>query len=385
MNVAVVGIGFIGPVHIEALRRAGVTVRGILGQSAEETRKAAAALNVPVAYDSYDDLLRDPDIHAVHLATPNRLHYPMTSAALEAGKHVMCEKPLAMNTAESAALVQLAQSRPAQAAGVNYNMRFYPLMHHARDMVQSGALGEIYSVRGAYFQDWLLYDTDWNWRLRAEEGGALRAVGDIGTHWLDLITFITGLEIAQLVADLATLIPTRKRPRRAVATFKGKEQAGPVEYDSVPIDTEDWGSVMLRFQGGARGSMNVSQTAAGRKNRLDFEISGAKASIAWDSERPNELWIGHRDAPNELLIKDPSLMSEGAAAIASMPGGHAEGFPDSFKQLYRTFYGYIEAGDFSAPRPFPTFEEGHHELVLCERILQSQREGRWVDVEGRRK
>jgi predicted dehydrogenase len=380
MNVAVVGIGFIGPVHIEALRRAGVTVRGILGQSAEETRKAAAALNVPVAYDNYDDLLRDPDIHAVHLATPNRLHYPMTSAALEAGKHVMCEKPLAMNTAESAALVQLAQSRPAQAAGVNYNMRFYPLMHHARDMVQSGALGEIYSVRGAYFQDWLLYDTDWNWRLRAEEGGALRAVGDIGTHWLDLITFITGLEIAQLVADLATLIPTRKRPRRAVATFKGKEQAGPVEYDSVPIDTEDWGSVMLRFQGGARGSMNVSQTAAGRKNRLDFEISGAKASIAWDSERPNELWIGHRDAPNELLIKDPSLMSEGAAAIASMPGGHAEGFPDSFKQLYRTFYGYIEAGDFSAPRPFPTFEEGHHELVLCERILQSQREGRWVDV-----
>jgi predicted dehydrogenase len=381
MNVAVVGIGFIGPVHIEALRRAGVTVRGILGQSADETRKAAAALNVPVGYDSYDDLLRDPDIDAVHLATPNKLHYPMTSAALEAGKHVMCEKPLAMNTAESAALVQLAQSRPAQAAAVNYNIRFYPLMHHARDLVQRGALGEIYSVRGGYFQDWLLYDTDWNWRLRADEGGALRAVGDIGTHWLDLITFISGLEIAQLVADLATLIPARKRPRQAVATFKGKGQAGPVEYDSVPIDTEDWGSVMLRFKGGARGSMNVSQTAAGRKNRLDFEISGAKASIAWDSERPNELWIGHRDAPNELLIKDPSLMSDSAAAIASMPGGHAEGFADSFKQLYRTFYGYIEAGDFSAPRPFPTFEEGHHELVLCERILQSQREGRWVDVE----
>ncbi len=380
-NVAVVGIGFIGPVHVEALRRAGVTVRGILGQSLQETSAAAAALGVPVAYDSYDDLLRDPEVNSVHLATPNKLHYPMATAALEAGKHVVCEKPLAMNSTETAALVDLAQGHPRQVAAVNYNIRFYPLMHHARDLVQSGAIGEIYSVRGGYLQDWLLYDTDWNWRLQPSEGGDLRAVGDIGTHWLDLTTFISGLRIERLVADLATLVPVRKRPRTAVATFKGKEQAGPVEYDPVEIATEDWGGVLLRYAGGARGAMTVSQTTAGRKNMLEFEIAGSTGALAWNSERPNELWIGHREAPNELLIKDPSLVSDSARAITSMPGGHTEGFPDSFKQLYRTIYGYIAAGDFNAPRPYPTFEDGHHEVVLCERILESQREGRWVDVE----
>lgn len=379
-NVAVVGIGFIGPVHIEALRRAGVHVRGILGVTQQETRTAAAALSVPVAYDRFEDVLLDPEVHSVHLATPNKLHYSMASAALQAGKHVVCEKPLAMNSTESAALVELAQSHPQQVAAVNYNIRFYPLMHHARDLVQSGAIGTVYSVRGGYFQDWLLYDTDWNWRLQPNEGGALRAVGDIGTHWLDLTAFITGLRIERLVADLATLVPVRKRPHKAVATFKGKEQAEPADFDPVEITTEDWGGVILRYAGGAHGTMSVSQTSAGRKNMLEFEISGSNGSLAWNSERPNEMWRGRRDAPNELLLKDPALMSDSARAIAAMPGGHAEGFPDTFKQLYRTIYGYIDAGDFSAPRPFPTFEEGHHEVVLCERILQSQREGRWVDV-----
>lgn len=380
VNVAVVGTGFIGPVHIEALRRAGVTVRGILGRTAEESRSAAAALNVPVAYDNFDDLLRDPEIQSVHIATPNKLHYPMASAALEAGKHVVCEKPLAMNTVESAALLELSNRHPRQAAAVNYNIRFYPLIHHARDLVQSGAIGEIYAVHGGYFQDWLLFDTDWNWRLDPSEGGALRAVGDIGTHWLDLTGFITGLRVERLVADLATLVAARKRPRTAVATFTGKGKAGPADYDLVPIKTEDWGSMLLHYAGGARGSMNVSQVSAGRKNQLSFEISGSQAALAWNSERPNELWIGRRDAPNELLIKDPALMSASASAIAGTPGGHTEGFSDTFKQLYRTFYGYIEAGDFNAPRPFPTFEEGHREIVLSERILQSQHEGRWVDV-----
>lgn len=380
MNVAVVGVGFIGPVHVEALRRAGVTVRGILGRAADESRRAATALNIPVAYDNFDELLRDPEIQSVHIATPNKLHYPMASAALEAGKHVVCEKPLALNTAESAALLALANRHPQQAAAVNYNLRFYPLIHQARDLVRDGAIGEIYSVRGGYFQDWMLYDSDWNWRLESSEGGALRAVGDIGTHWLDLMGFITGLRIERLVADLATLIPARKRPREAGVIFSGEGKAGPVDYDLVPVTTEDWGGVLLHYAGGARGSMNVSQVSAGRKNRLDFEISGSQASLAWNSERPNELWIGHRDAPNELLIKDPALMSASASAIASTPGGHAEGFADTFKQLYRAFYGYIEAGDFDAPRPFPTFGEGHREIVLSERILQSQREGRWVDV-----
>lgn len=382
-TAAVVGTGFIGPVHVEALRRAGVSVRGILGASPEESRRAAAALDLPVAYDSYTDLLQDSAVASVHLATPNKTHLSMASAALEAGKHVVCEKPLAMNSAETAQLVTLSQRHPNLAAAVNYNMRFYPLMHHARDLVRSGEIGTVYSVRGGYIQDWLLYDTDWNWRLLPEEGGDLRAVGDIGTHWMDLIHFITGLEIEHLVADLGVLIPVRKKPRKAVATFSGKEQKSePIEHDLVDVQTEDWGSVLFRYAGGAHGAMSVSQATAGRKNRLDFEIAGSKATLAWNSERPNELWIGHRDRPNELLLKDPALMPDSGRAIASVPGGHAEGFPDTFKQLFRMLYGYIAAGDFSAPRPYPTFEDGHHEVVLCERILQSQREGRWVAVQS---
>jgi predicted dehydrogenase len=380
LTAAVVGTGFIGPVHAEALMRAGVAVRGILGAAPDKSRAAAESLRLEIAYESYDALLADSAVHVVHITTPNKDHLDMTRRALLAGKHVICEKPLAMNARETAELVALANAHPQRVTAVNYNIRYYPLVHHARDLVQSGELGEVYAVRGGYVQDWLLFDTDWNWRLVPGEGGDVRAIGDIGTHWMDLIGFVTGLQVESLLADLATFVPQRKKPRQAVATFKGKEQAGPVEYDLVDIATEDWGSVLFRYAGGARGSMNVSQVSAGRKNLLTFEVSGSKGSVAWNSETPNELWLGWRDRPNGLIIKDPSLMSDRARAITSQPGGHAEGFPDTFKQLYRQVYGYIEAGDFSAPRPFPTFEDGHHELVLCEAILQSHRERRWVDV-----
>jgi predicted dehydrogenase len=380
MIAAVVGTGFIGPVHAEALQRMGVKVRGILGATPERSAAAAAALGLEVAYSSYEELLADDQVQSVHITTPNRLHASMTKAAFAAGKHVVCEKPLAMNSTETADLVAVAAAHPHLVGAVNYNIRFYPLMQHARDLIAAGELGTIYAVRGGYIQDWLLYDTDWNWRLLKEEGGDLRAVGDIGTHWMDLIGFVTGLKVEALLADLATFVPIHKRPRQAVATFKGKETAGPVEYDEVRIDTEDWGSVLFRYEGGARGSMSVSQVSAGRKNFLNFEISGSKASLAWNSENPNELWIGRRDRPNEIVIKDPALMSENGRRFANQPGGHAEGFPDTFKQLYRAVYDYIAAGDFTAPRPFPTFEDGHHEVVLCERILQSHREQRWVTV-----
>jgi len=235
-------------------------------------------------------------------------------------------------------------------------------------------------LRGAYIQDWLLYDTDWNWRLVPEEGGDLRAIGDIGTHWMDLLGFITGLKVESLLADLNTFITERKKPRQAVATFKGKEQAGPVEYDRVPIRTEDTGAVLFHYRGGARGTMNVSQINAGRKNQLTFEIAGSKGAIAWDSERPNELWVGHRERPNEHFLRDPGLLAESARMYTNYPGGHNEGFPDTFKQLYRAVYGYIAAGDFAAPKPFPTFEDGHDEVRLCDAIMESHKARKWVDV-----
>jgi predicted dehydrogenase len=380
-TAAVAGTGFIGPVHVEALRRANVAVRGILGSSPQKSRESAADLGLEVAYADYQAILDDAGVDAVHITTPNQLHFDMARRALEAGKHVVCEKPLAMDSQETAQLVEVAAAYPTLIAAVNYNIRFYPIAHHARDLIQSGELGRIYHVRGAYVQDWLLYPTDWNWRLVPEAGGALRAIGDIGTHWMDLIAFITGLGVESLLADLSTFVSPRRKPKEAVATFKGKEAGGPAAYTEVEIETEDWGAVLFHYTGGARGTMNVSQVNAGRKNQLSFEIAGSKAAIAWDSERPNELWIGRRDSANHHLLKDPSLLSEGARRIASYPGGHNEGFPDTFKQLYRAIYGYLAEGDFSRPKPFPTFEDGHQEVLLCEAILRSHQERRWVDVD----
>ncbi|HUT19375.1 MAG TPA: Gfo/Idh/MocA family oxidoreductase, partial [Anaerolineae bacterium] len=323
IGVAVAGTGFIGPVHVEALKRVGVTVTGILGSSAAKSQAAAEVLGLPVGYASYEALLDDEAVDAVHLAVPNRLHYGMAKRALARGKHVMCEKPLAMNARESAQLVTLAAESGLQ-AGVCYNVRFYPLNLEARAMARGGALGQIYSVAGSYVQDWLLYESDYNWRVLADQGGALRAVADIGTHWIDLVCAIAGLEVEAVFADLKTVHPVRRRPRGEVETFTGKLGARG-DTEAVAIETEDCGSVLFRFQGGARGVLWVSQTTAGRKNCLRYEIAGAERAVAWNSERPNELWIGHRGEANEQLIRDPALLSSTARAYAGYPGGHNEG------------------------------------------------------------
>lgn len=378
IGAAVIGAGFIGPVHVEGLRRLGIPIRGILGCDDAESQRARAALGLPKAYGSLDELLADKEVQAVHLAVPNVLHYEFAKRAIEAGKHVMCEKPLAMNATQAAELVELAKGRK-QAAGVCYNLRFYPLNLEARDMRQRGDLGDVFAVAGSYVQDWLFYDTDYNWRVLADQGGALRAVADIGTHWMDLVTSITGLEVEAVMADLKTVHPVRKRPKGEVETFSGKG-AAPIEREPVNITTEDYGSILFRFRGGARGSLYVSQVTAGRKNCLRYEIAGSKCALAFNSEAPNELWIGRRDKPNEVLTRDPSLLGTLARPYANYPGGHNEGFPDSFKQCFRAFYNYIAAGDFSAQPLFPTFAEGAREVVLCEAIVQSHQEQRWVSV-----
>lgn len=383
IRVAVVGTGFIGPVHVEALKRAGANVVGILGSSPEKSAAAAARLGLAKGFESFDQILGDSEVQAVHLTTPNKFHFEQASKALAAGKHVMCEKPLAMNSEESAKLVELAaEARPRNlAAGVNYNIRYYPLCLEASERARNGTLGEVYHVTGSYAQDWLFHDTDFNWRVVAEDGGELRAVADIGTHWLDLIHAITGLEIEAVCADLKTVFPIRQSPKGSVETFSGGK-AAPVETESVDITTEDYGCIMLRFVGGAKGVVHVSQVSAGRKNCLRFEIAGSKQALAWNSETPNELWVGHRDRPNESLIRDPSLMGERGRAASDYPGGHNEGFPDTFKQLYKDFYGYIAAGNFAAEPTFPTFADGHREIVLCEAILESHRGQKWVSVEA---
>jgi predicted dehydrogenase len=380
LRAAVVGAGFIGPVHVEGLVRLGVHITGILGVSEQESNQARAALRLPRAYQGFDEVLRDESVDVVHIATPNILHYHMAKAVLLAGKHVMCEKPLAMNTNESAELVRLAR-QSGKAAGVNYNIRFYPLCLEARDMARRGDLGDLFSVCGSYVQDWLFLPTDYNWRVLAEAGGELRAVADIGTHWLDLVQHITGRRVEAVCADLHTVHPVRLRPVGEVETFKSKEVSEPVATEPVSISTEDYGCIMLRLTGGARGCVWVSQVTAGRKNCLRFEIAGSRSALSWSSEQPNDLWVGHRERANEVLTRDPALVSAAARRFISYPGGHNEGFPDTFKQCFRAFYDYIAAEDMAAPATFPTFQDGHREIRLCEAILQSHRQSGWVEIE----
>ena len=376
IGVAVAGTGFIGPVHVEALQRLGLRITGVLGSRPEKAEAARRRLGLPRAYGSFEEVLGDAQVDAVHLAVPNVLHFDMARRALLAGKHVMCEKPLAMNAPEAAELVQVA-SRSGLHAGVCYNIRFYPMNLEARTRIRGGALGEVFSVVGRYVQDWLLFETDYNWRVLADEGGALRAVADIGTHWMDLVLSMTGLRVKAVFADLRTVHKVRSRPLGEVETFSGASVAAD-NREAVPIETDDSACVMFRFEGGGQGVLWVSQVTAGRKNTLRYEIAGARGSLAWRSERPNELWLGHRDRPNEVLTRDPALLSTVARGFTNYPGGHNEGFPDTFKQCFRAFYEALASGAPGDQALYPTFKEGAHEIELCDAILQSHHKERWV-------
>lgn len=364
---AVAGTGFIGPVHIEALRRLGRPVAGVLGSTPQRGRAVAERLGLPRAYDTLEELLADDAVGTVHLATPNRLHFPQCKAALSAGKNVICEKPLALTSTETAELVRLAEAS-GRTAAVCYNTRFYPQNLAARGRIAGGTLGRLFHVTGSYLQDWLLFDTDYNWRVEEAEGGASRAVADIGTHWLDLVQFVVGEPVVAVCADLSTIFPIRRRPAGPVETF---QQSSGDRIDT-PIRTEDAAFVLLRFASGAGGCFTVSQVSAGRKNCLRWEAACASATLAWNSERPEELWIGRRDADSSLLLRDPSQVP----GHSDYPPGHAEGFPDTFKQLFRAIYTQIDGH----PSHYPTFTDGHREVLLVESILTSQRERRWIDV-----
>src|SRR5438132_10973217 len=339
MGAAVVGTGFIGVVHVEALRRLGVRVHGVVGSSHARAAERAAALNLPPAYESLKAMLGDPRVDVVHITSPNRLHYPQAVAALAAGKHVVCEKPLAVTSAESGELVRLVQPTRLVNA-VNFNLRFYPICRHLHQLVREGGLGEVRLVSGHYLQDWLLLDTDWNWRLDPELGGSLRAVADIGSHWMDLTSHVAGQRIVSVMADLKTFIPVRQQPAGPVETF-ATEPTGATSARTVT--TEDCATILLRYENGALGNLTISQISPGRKNTLEFEIDGSTASAAWHSERPDELWIGHRGRPNELLTKDPALLNAQGRAASGLPAGHVEGFADTFKALYRPIYAAVAA------------------------------------------
>ncbi len=379
LKVGVIGKGFIGPAHIEALMRLGtIEVVALAGTDEVESKVKAEQLGVRESYGDYKKLIENKELDVIHICSPNNLHYPMVKEALDAGKHVVCEKPLAISVEEGQALLELADKKGLVHA-VHFNIRYYPLMRQLKMMVDKGEFGEIFAIHGSYLQDWLFYPSDYNWRLDPELSGKSRAVADIGSHWIDLIEYVSGLRINEVFADFATFHKTRKKPFKPLETY-ARKLLKPEDYQDINIDTEDYATVLFRFKNGTKGVMTVNQVAAGRKNRLYFEMDGSKKSAAWDSEAPNQMWIGRRDGNNEILMKDPSLVYPECTNLIDYPGGHNEGFPDTLKQMFKEIYSYIQDSNRNSTPPFPTFKDGLRELVLGEKILESNDSEKWVKI-----
>uniref|UniRef100_UPI0040477A0F Gfo/Idh/MocA family protein n=1 Tax=Algoriphagus sp. TaxID=1872435 RepID=UPI0040477A0F len=378
IKAAIVGTGFIGPAHLEALRRIpNVEVVALVEVNQELADEKAKQLGIPRAY-VFADMLNQADIDVVHICTPNFLHYSQAKAVLEAKKHVICEKPLAISLAEAEDLVKIAKTSGLVNA-VHFNLRYYPMVRQMKVMREKGELGEVYSIMGSYLQDWLFLQTDYNWRLEPDKSGDSRAIADIGSHLLDITEYVTGLRITQVMADFSTVHKTRLKPLKAIETYFGK-MLTPADYQEVPINTEDHATVLLRFDNGSKGSITVSQVNAGRKNRLNIEIAGSVSAVEFNSERPNELWIGKREKANEQLMKDPSLVHREVSSLVSFPGGHNEGFPDTSKQLFKEVYAAILAGKQPEHPSYPTFADGWRELLIGERIVESNKKQAWVTI-----
>ncbi|BAS27785.1 dehydrogenase [Limnochorda pilosa] len=386
MRVGVCGLGFIGPAHVEALGRvAGVEVAAVSSHRVGRLREVARRYRIPRVHTSHEALINDPEIDAVHICTGNREHFALARRAMEAGKHVVCEKPLAATLEEGRTLAGLAARAPGRVHAVNYQYRHYPMVAEARTRVRAGELGPLYLIHGRYVQDWLLWPADYNWRVDPARSGPSRAFADIGSHWCDLVEHVTGEHIVRLSARLRTVIPHRV-PREAGA-FEGTvaPPAGAGRMDdagrSVAVSTEDLALVHFETDRGTAGSLVVSQVSAGHKNDLRFELNGARASLAWAQETPERLWLGRRDAPNAALTKEAAQLGAEAAALTHYPAGHPEGYPDALKNLFAAVYDRVR--DPSRSPSYPTFADGLRSLELVAAVLASAGEGgRWVEVAG---
>lgn len=375
-RTGVVGVGFIGAVHIEQLRRLG-NVEVVAITDTADAQARADTLCVPKGYNDYKEMIDKEQLDCVHICTPNNTHRDIAMYAMEHGVNVLCEKPMTCTVEEAREITEFAKEKGLVNA-MNFNCRFYPMAYQMRQMVKSGEVGDIYTIHGGYLQDWLYYDTDYSWRLESEASGASRAFADIGSHWIDLVEYVTGLKVVEVLADFEIFHKTRKKPRKEIATYSGMALR-PEDYEEVPINTEDYATVLFHLENGAHACCNISQVFAGRKNQMLVDIAGSSCSMHWDSENSNSLWVGRRDGRNGEYVKDPSILADATKQIISYPGGHVEGFPDTFKQNFKQIYARIASKD--APgTDYATFEAGLREMTLCEKIIQSAKERRWVTV-----
>lgn len=382
LRVGIIGTGFVGPAHIEAALRTGLAdVVAVVGSSEEKARAVADRYGIPRAYGDYHQLLADADVDVVHNCTPNHLHFPMNRDVLRAGKHLLSEKPLGISSAETGQLLQLAREAGV-VHGVCFNYRHYAMVQELRQRVLRGDLGEVRIIRGHYLQDWLLWETDYNWRVDPALGGPLRAVADIGSHWLDTVQFISGQRVTRVFADLATLLPVRRRP--AAGSRETFTSAADTAGEPVRVESEDAATLLLRFDGGAIGSVTVSQVSAGRKNRLVVALDGSRAAAEWSQEESERLWLGYRDKPNEVLLADPALVSDAARSALHYPGGHNQGWPDGLKNLLMAFYSAVRdgaRGDAVRPYGFATFDDGHRMQRILDAVRLSHERAAWVAID----
>jgi len=382
LRTGIIGAGFIGPIHIEGVRRLGYAEISAIATSNQKTAdRAAEMLKIPRAYGNWEDLVNDPEIDVVHICCSNFLHYPISKACLELGKPVICDKPLTLDLAEAKELVEIAKRNNVVNA-ITFNLGFYPMVREAKEIIARGELGKINLVFGRYMQDWLVKDTDYNWRVEAKYQGKSRAIADIGSHWLQMVQMLLNKKIVSVYGETSIFIPKRKKPLVSLATFEEKElKKG--EYEEVVVDTEDHATIMLKFENGIKGVLIVAQVCPGRKQRLEWEISGLNKSLAWQNEEPEKLWVGYRTKPNENYMKEPSIMSECSRTFVNSAAGLSEGYFDTWKNIMSRIYDRIKAGvqKGSSPPDFPTFQEGYNIMIIIDAILKSAEENVWVDID----
>ncbi|SDK72796.1 Gfo/Idh/MocA family protein [Halanaerobium congolense] len=377
LKVGIIGSGFIGEAHIEAIRRLNFVEVAALSEHDEKTaKKRAEELNISKYYGDYKELINDDNIDVIHNCTPNFLHFQINKEVINSGKHIFSEKPLAVNSTQTKELLEIAEKNHLY-HGVNFNYRHYPLVKEMKQKVKN-ELGRLFHLRGSYLQDWMLFEDDYSWRVDPKQGGKSRAVADIGSHFCDLLQYLTDKRIKRLTAKTKIVHPERQKPAAEIKTFA---QAGEdKKYEQVEVKTEDYASVLFEMEDGTAGNFTVSQVDAGHKNDLFIEISGSKKSLSWSQENANQLFIGHRDQANQILSRDPSLLSSEAAERCYYPGGHIEGWSEGLKNSIKDFYNCILAAGDPADYDFATFADGALEVKITEAILKSSREEKWVEV-----
>ncbi len=376
-RTAIIGMGYIGESHIEAVRRIGLCeLSAVADIHTDLAQKKADLYGIPKVYSSVEELIADPDIDVIHDCTPNYLHTEINSKIIRSGKHLLTEKPLSTTSAEAEELIRLAKRYPDVAVGVNYNYRMNPMVQEMKYRVARGDAGEIRVVTGSYQQDYLLYDTDYSWRLDPKIAGCSCAIADIGSHWMDAVQYVTGHRIVSVYADLVTVIPVRKKPLRQAETFTSQKSA---DYEPMTIENEEYGAVMFRLDNGACGVYHVSEVAAGHGCYFNFELNGTVCSMRWCQEENDRLWIGRRDGDNSYIIRDPNNMAPEVRKYTSLAMGHPEGWNDAFKTNIESFYRYLAGGRTGQP-DFCTLEEASYLVKLIETVVKSSQEKKWISI-----